>query len=122
MLHYPDFIKPEIISIGPLSVRWYGLMYVIGFVLGFQAFKKQIRDGYFTVNYRQCENFITYLIVGMVLGARSFYIIFYNLQEYLDHPMDIFKIWNGGLSFHGAAIGMTIAAWLFGRHYKTLAN
>jgi phosphatidylglycerol:prolipoprotein diacylglycerol transferase len=93
-------------------------MYVVGYFLGFQIMKWRARMGLFKVSYRACESYITYLIIGMLLGARLMYVFVYNWDTYSQHPMDIFKVWQGGLSFHGAAIGMAVASYFFARAQK----
>jgi phosphatidylglycerol:prolipoprotein diacylglycerol transferase len=127
MLPYHDIAKEiftipafEIASktIGPLSVRWYGFMYVLGYLIAFRLLKTRARIGLFKVSYRGCENLITYMIVGMLLGARFTYALVYNWDYYSVNPLHILRIWEGGLSFHGAAMGMVVAGILFSRRYK----
>ncbi len=117
MISYPN-IKPEIFSIGPLKLRWYGLMYVIGFFLGFYLLKKRAARGLIRIDYRACESFISYLIFGMLLGARLVYCLIYNWPQYSANPVEIFYVWEGGLSFHGAALGMVASCALFARKFK----
>jgi phosphatidylglycerol---prolipoprotein diacylglyceryl transferase len=123
MISYPDWISPNIISlslpvVGDLAIRWYSVMYLVGYVLGFFIFRKRVREGLFRIREVELDSFISHLIIGMLIGARVFYVIFYNFHEYSVDPLQIFAIWKGGLSFHGAAVGMTIGCWLFGRRYK----
>lgn len=117
MIRYPE-ISPELISIGPLKIRWYGLMYVLGFFVGFQVLKWRIRQGLFRTSYKDAENYVTYLIVGMLLGARLVYVFVYDWETYSSNLLQIFYIWQGGLSFHGAMLGMVTAGWLYGRSRK----
>ncbi|MGB0453694.1 MAG: prolipoprotein diacylglyceryl transferase [Bacteriovoracaceae bacterium] len=112
------WIDPVIFSLGPLQVRWYGLMYVIGFLLGTQICKKLARDGFFKVAPEKVDTLITYLIIGMFIGARIFYVFIYNWDEYSQNLGDIFAVWKGGLSFHGALTGMLAAGYLFARKFK----
>ncbi len=116
MIPYPK-ISPEIFSIGPLSLRWYGLMYVIGFVVGFHILRARIRQGYLKVSMQYADTYITYIVVGMLLGARLVYVFVYNWEYYSVHPGEILALWSGGLSFHGAALGMLISSWLYARRY-----
>ncbi len=117
MISYPN-IKPEIFSIGPITVRWYGLMYVVGYVLGYLMVRNRAQRGLLRVNYKACESFITYMIVGMLVGARVIYALVYNWDYYSENLLHVFRIWEGGLSFHGAAIGMIVASALFARAHK----
>ena len=117
MIPYPN-ISPDIIKFGGLAIRWYSVMYLLGYVIGFKIFKNRREHGLFRVSQAGLDNFITYLVVGMLLGARIFYIIFYNLDFYLSNPSELIMIWHGGLSFHGALVGMVTAAWLFAKKYK----
>lgn len=105
-------------TIGPFSVRWYGFMYVLGYLIAFQLLKSRARSGLLKLSYRGCESMITYMIVGMLLGARITYALVYNWDYYSINPLHILRIWEGGLSFHGAAIGMAIAGILFARNYR----
>lgn len=114
MLTYPN-IDPVIFKLGPLAVRWYGLMYIIGFLavhmlVGYQARKYKLSK--LAEKYEDL-NFV--LILSLILGARLGYILFYNFPYYLDHPLEIFAVWQGGLSFHGALLGMLVGAGLFCR-------
>ncbi len=114
MLTYPR-IDPVIFRLGPLAVRWYGLMYVLGFLavhllVGYQSRKYKLEK--LAKNY---EDLDFYLILSLILGARIGYILFYNLTYYLHHPAEMIAIWKGGLSFHGALIGLLFGGWLFCR-------
>ena len=117
MLPYPN-ISPEIITIGPFALRWYGLMYVLGFVFGFHILKARIRKGFFKLPFEHADSYITYLVVGMLLGARLVYVFVYNWPYYSMHPGEIMALWSGGLSFHGAMIGMILSSWLFGKKHN----
>jgi len=117
MIAYPD-IPAEIISFGPLKVRWYGLMYVIGYLLAYQILKFRARKGIVKLNYRACESLITYNVISMLIGARLVYVFIYNFAYYKDNLHEVFYLWQGGLSFHGAAIGMITGCWLFARRFE----
>ncbi|MEO5668464.1 MAG: prolipoprotein diacylglyceryl transferase [Bdellovibrionota bacterium] len=117
MIAYPK-ISPEIFSIGPITLRWYGMMYVIGFIFGFHILKARIRAGYLRVSMQFADTYITYVVIGMLLGARLVYVFVYNWPHYSTHPGEILAVWSGGLSFHGAALGMMIASWLYSKNYK----
>jgi phosphatidylglycerol:prolipoprotein diacylglycerol transferase len=111
MITYPS-IKPEIFSIGPLSIRWYGLMYLIGFLLSIFLVKFQIARRGLQFKEEFVETLYSYLIFGLLLGGRLGYVLFYNPGYYLEHPSEIIAIWQGGMSFHGALIGTLAAGWI----------
>lgn len=117
MIAYPK-ISPDILSVGPITLRWYGMMYVIGFVFGFHILKARIRAGFMKVSLEYADTYITYVVLGMLLGARLVYVFVYNWPHYSENPGEILAVWSGGLSFHGAALGMMLASWLYARNYK----
>lgn len=120
MIPYPHF-KPYIVKIGPLEFRWYGLMYVLGFVTSYLLFQYQVKHGKRKIEnltHQVVENLYFWAILALVLGARIGYVIFYNLPYYLQNPLKIFAVWEGGMSFHGGLIGVVIAGVLFCRKYK----
>ena len=112
---------PVAIEILSIEIRWYSLAYIIGILLGWVLSKKIfISDP--KVN-EKFDDYITYLILGIIIGGRLGYILFYNLSFYLNNPLDIFKIWEGGMSFHGGVIGIIIATILFAKkNYQNLFN
>jgi phosphatidylglycerol:prolipoprotein diacylglycerol transferase len=112
MIQYPH-IDPEIFRIGPLAIRWYGLMYLIGFIASMLLVRHQIARQ--KLNRRQdfVETLYSYLILGLLLGGRLGYVIFYNPGYYFEHPLEIVAIWQGGMAFHGALIGTIIAGLIF---------
>jgi len=114
MLTYPQ-IDPVIFSLGPLKVRWYGLMYVFGFAAAYLLVARQIRTYRlkFIEDHFEDLNFV--LIIGLILGARLGYVVFYNTGYYLHNPGEIFAVWQGGMSFHGALLGLVTAGVLFCR-------
>jgi phosphatidylglycerol---prolipoprotein diacylglyceryl transferase len=111
-------IDPVLISLGPIQVRWYGLMYVIGFVITAQLLKVLVRDGIFNIKRERIDPFVSYMIIGMFLGARLTYVFVYNWEYYSQHFDQILAVWRGGLSFHGAIIGFALAGWFFARREK----
>ena len=117
MIPYPK-ISPEIIKIGPLSIRWYGLMYLIGFICSYLIVKREIKRRGLQVEKDFLENLYFYLILGLLLGARLGYVLFYNLPHYLKHPLEVFAIWQGGMSFHGGLIGVILSALFFTKAKK----
>ncbi len=114
---YPS-ISPEILSIGPISLRWYGMMYVVGYIIGYFLVKRQILKGILKVPLQAGENLMTFMIVGMILGARIVYALAYNWNYYSENLLEIFAVWKGGLSFHGAALGMIVVSAIFARKHK----
>jgi phosphatidylglycerol:prolipoprotein diacylglycerol transferase len=106
-------INPILIELGPFRLSWYGLMYVFGFAASYFLVRYQIRRKDFGISKMEVENLYFYLILGLVIGARLGYVLFYDLKMYLKDPLEIFAIWHGGMSFHGGLIGVLIVAILF---------
>ncbi len=103
---------PVAIEIFSFEIRWYSLAYIVGILLGWYLAKKifiynNIKDKF--------DDYVTYVIIGLILGGRLGYIIFYDLGYYLDNFFDIFKIWQGGMSFHGGVIGIIVSSFLFAK-------
>ncbi|QDQ86355.1 prolipoprotein diacylglyceryl transferase [Alcaligenaceae bacterium SJ-26] len=117
MLQHPAF-DPIAFSIGPLAVHWYGLMYLLGFSLAWLLGRWRINHGLSRLSLRDLEDLIFYCVVGVVLGGRLGYILFYKFDYYLAHPADILKVWEGGMAFHGGLLGVVIALLLFARSRK----
>ncbi|MDA8163792.1 MAG: prolipoprotein diacylglyceryl transferase [Desulfobacteraceae bacterium] len=117
MIPYPH-IDPVIFRLGPLQVRWYGLMYLLGFSATWLLVRRQIRQFGLERLGGHFEDLNFVLIVGLVLGARLGYVLFYNLPYYLAHPRDILATWQGGMSFHGGLLGMVLGGYLFCRAKK----
>ncbi len=117
MIPYPN-ISPEIVRIGPFAVRWYGMMYLIGFASSYFLVRYQIKKKGLKISKDCVESLYSYLILGLLLGARLGYVVFYNLSYYIQHPLEIFAIWHGGMSFHGGLIGSVIAGILFCKKLK----
>ncbi|MCX5806213.1 MAG: prolipoprotein diacylglyceryl transferase [Proteobacteria bacterium] len=111
MIQYPD-IDPVIIKVGPLAVRWYGLMYILGFVSSYLLVMYQIKKKALKIERAQIDDLYFYLILGLIVGARLGYICFYNLSFYLGNPLEVFVLWHGGMSFHGGLIGTFIAGYI----------
>jgi phosphatidylglycerol:prolipoprotein diacylglycerol transferase len=117
MIPYPK-INPEIVRIGPFAVRWYGLMYLLGFAVSYLLVKYQIKKKSLQLPKDFLDSLYSYIILGLLLGARMGYVLFYDLPSYLRHPLEIFAVWHGGMSFHGGLIGCIIAGILFTRKFK----
>ncbi|RUM90871.1 MAG: prolipoprotein diacylglyceryl transferase [Thermodesulfatator sp.] len=125
MIPYPR-IDPVIVHIGPLALRWYGLMYLLGFFASFYLVKKQIAEELGTSDRKRLaaeqallDGIIVALVAGVILGGRLGYVLFYNLSYFLEHPAEILATWHGGMSFHGGAVGVMIAGWLYCRLHNT---
>lgn len=114
MLPYPE-IDPIIFSIGPLAIRWYGLMYVIGFIAAWMLAAKRAVKPWSVIQPKQVDDLIFYCMIGVIVGGRLGYSIFYGFEYWLDDPLYVFKITEGGMSFHGGLIGVMAAIWLYGR-------
>lgn len=112
MMKYPQ-IDPVLIHIGPLQVRWYGLMYIIGFVLGYFVAVWISQRRKYDMTKSEIEDLVAYCVIGLIVGARVGYCLFYNLGFYLDYPLKVFAVWEGGMSFHGGLIGLILAGWLY---------
>jgi len=108
---------PVLIDFGLLTIRWYSLAYIFGILLGWWYGKKIIVKRFELENskdeLKEFDNLITYIIISIIIGGRIGYVIFYNLKYYLNNPIDIIKIWEGGMSFHGALIGIIVGTYLF---------
>ena len=104
---------PVAFQIFSFEIRWYSLAYIVGILLGwflskkFFIFKQKVREKF--------DNYLTYLILGLIIGGRLGYVVFYNLEFYINNLLDVFKIWQGGMSFHGGVIGIIIASYLFAK-------
>ncbi|MEH6502310.1 MAG: prolipoprotein diacylglyceryl transferase [Cycloclasticus sp.] len=115
MLSYPN-IDPVAISLGSLKIHWYGLMYLVGFAGAW--FLGRIRSRKIGWSDEQIDDLIFYSAMGVVLGGRVGYVLFYNFPEFVENPIILFKIWQGGMSFHGGLMGVLVAMSLFGRKYQ----
>lgn len=109
-------VSPEIISFGPIHIRWYGLLFATSFIIGFKImewiYKKEKK------NLDDLNDLIWYMILGTVIGARLGHVLFYNPGFYLTHPIEILMVWKGGLASHGAAIGILTAIYLYSKKKK----
>jgi len=115
MLIYPE-IDPVAVSLGPLKVHWYGLMYLIGFLAAWGLGRYRAKKMGWTAE--QLDDVIFYAALGVVLGGRIGYVLFYNFHEFISEPIILFKVWQGGMSFHGGLIGVLLAMLFFGKKYN----
>ncbi len=111
-------IDPVLLHLGPLEIRYYGLAYVLGFVLSYFLLKHLIKKKQVAMSVEELDNLVLYVAIGLLLGSRIFYFIFYNFGMLLENPLHLFKIWEGGMSFHGGLIGVITAGIIFCRQYK----
>jgi len=116
-MNYPH-INPVAIKIGPLPIHWYGLMYLVGFAAAWWLGRRKARQLGAPWSERAVEDLIFYGALGVILGGRIGYVLFYNFEEFLSHPTVLFKVWEGGMSFHGGVIGVMIALWFFARRFQ----
>ncbi len=117
MLSYPE-IDPVIFSIGPLQLRWYSLMYIIGLSAAYWFLRYSSRKGTLKATYEQIEGIMGSALFGLILGARLTYVFVYNFDHYMSHPEEILQVWKGGLSFHGALIGICLSVLWYCRKQK----
>ena len=109
-----DPVAFEILS---LEIRWYSLAYIIGIIIGWSLCKKIfIKNSDISEKF---DDYITYLIIGIILGGRLGYVIFYNLEYYIHNSFQIFKLWQGGMSFHGGLLGVIAAIFIFSKNKNT---
>jgi phosphatidylglycerol:prolipoprotein diacylglycerol transferase len=111
-----DF-DPVLISLGPVQVRWYGLMYVVGFLVGAKMFAHLCKTNFIKTEPEKADIIMTYALIGMFIFARLFYVVIYN-WEGTNSFIDAIAVWRGGLSFHGAAVGFILATILFCKKFK----
>ncbi len=120
-----DPISPVAFSVFGLDVRWYALAYIAGFICGYYLFRYLMRRANAPVNLdkHQLDDLLTAIILGVIVGGRLGYVLFYNLAFFIAHPLEIFAVWHGGMSFHGGLIGVIIATFLYSRKlYKSGAQ
>jgi phosphatidylglycerol:prolipoprotein diacylglycerol transferase len=117
MFIYPE-IDPIAIELGPLAVRWYGLMYVIGFLGGWWLGRIQAKRPWSPVTAQQVDDLVTWIALGVILGGRVGSVIFYNFGDFIERPLMILEIWKGGMSFHGGMLGVALAMWIYARKYE----
>lgn len=119
LIDFPVF-DPVAIAIGPLAIRWYALAYICGIVIGWLYArsllkKERLWGGPAPISLVQLDDFILWATLGIIVGGRSGYVLFYNLPHFIEHPLDIFQLWNGGMSFHGGFMGCVVAVIWFAR-------
>lgn len=128
MIIHPNF-DPVAIHLGPLAVRWYGLMYLVGFILAIVVGRLRLKLPHVAAqgwSAKDIDDMMFYGVLGVVLGGRLGYVLFYKAGYYFSHPLDIFRVWEGGMSFHGGFLGVTLAmalfAWQRKRHWLEVTD
>lgn len=120
------FIDPIALSIGPLQFRWYGIMYMLAFLLGWWLARRRAARPWSTWTPAQVDDLLTLVMLGVILGGRLGYVLFYDLPAYMADPLEIFRVWNGGMSFHGGLLGVLAAfalyAWRSGRNFMDVSD
>ncbi len=114
MIHWS--VNPILIDMGPVQIRWYGLCFLSGFLIGYQMMKWMCRREGKPVE--ALDSLLTYLIIGTIIGARLGHVLFYDPGYYFSHPLEILQVWKGGLASHGGTLGVFLALWLFSRNFK----
>ncbi len=117
MVTYPD-IDPVALSLGPLKVHWYGLMYLVGFAGAWILGRRRASKPGSGWTPAMVDDVIFYSVIGIIAGGRLGYMLFYGFDQILANPINLLKIWEGGMSFHGGLIGVLIAMWLFARRCR----
>jgi phosphatidylglycerol---prolipoprotein diacylglyceryl transferase len=125
VLQFPQF-DPIAVSLGPFAIRWYALAYIVGIVLGWVYARKILRTeklwgGPAPISVVQFDDYVLWVTLGIILGGRAGYVLFYNLPHFIAHPLEIFQLWQGGMSFHGGFLGCVAAVLLFGWRNKVPA-
>ena len=114
MLQHPDF-DPVAVAIGPVAIHWYGIMYLVAFASAWGLGSWRAGRPNSPLQRGQMEDLIFYGALGVVLGGRFGYVFFYNFDQFLQNPLWLFKVWEGGMSFHGGMLGVTLAMWWYAR-------
>jgi phosphatidylglycerol:prolipoprotein diacylglycerol transferase len=118
-LAFPDLgLSPVALHIGPFDLRWYSLAYLSGIFVGYWYVLKLLKQPGAPMARRHADDLVFYAALGVILGGRLGYVLFYNLGEYLRHPVEILKLWDGGMSFHGGVIGTSLGIIYFAHKQK----
>jgi phosphatidylglycerol:prolipoprotein diacylglycerol transferase len=118
MLVHPNF-DPIAFSLGPIAVRWYGVMYLVGFATAFALGRYRIKRGLSgRVTTSVLDDLLFYVVLGVILGGRLGYVLFYKPGYYFEHPLEIFAVWQGGMAFHGGFFGVLAAIWFLARKHQ----
>ncbi|MCH2549109.1 MAG: prolipoprotein diacylglyceryl transferase [Alphaproteobacteria bacterium] len=116
-MSFPN-IDPVAITLGSIAIRWYSLAYIFGLLAGYWYINQLIKRPPPVLTQNQLSKFFSWVIVAVICGGRLGYVIFYQGSYYIEHPIKVFYLWEGGMSFHGGIIGVIIAVWVFSRQHK----
>ena len=108
-------IDPVLLTLGPFEIRYYGLVYVLGFIIAYVWLRYMVKHKKINLDNDELDTLIIYLMLGVIIGSRLFHIMFWEPSYYLAHPLQMLEIWKGGMAFHGGLIGVIVATWLFSR-------
>ena len=111
-------IDPVLVQIGPFAIRWYALAYITGIVAGWMLARRLVALPPVVATRQQVDDFVTWATLGIILGGRLGYVFFYRADHYLFHPLEILQVWQGGMSFHGGALGVIVALILYCRQQR----
>jgi phosphatidylglycerol:prolipoprotein diacylglycerol transferase len=111
-------LNPILLSLGPIEIRWYGLMYVLSFIIVYIYARAVVKHKKLNLSLKELDDLMIWLVAAMIIGARLFEVVFYNHSYYLANPSEIIAIWHGGLSFHGGLAGVLIVGYVFARKKK----
>jgi phosphatidylglycerol:prolipoprotein diacylglycerol transferase len=117
MWTFPGF-DPIAVQLGPLAIRWYGLMYLVGFAGGWWLARRRAARPWSPVRPEQVDDLVFYVALGVILGGRLGYMLFYGFDQLVENPLNLFRIWEGGMSFHGGFLGVVAALALYARRLK----
>ena len=116
MIAYPQ-VDPVLLQVGPLAIRWYGLMYSVAFLVGWPLLLARARRFLPRLSHNDASDLMIWILLGVVLGGRVGYILFYQLDYYLDNPLAMLRVWEGGMAFHGGLMGVLTVCVLFSRRH-----
>ncbi|MFC7473237.1 prolipoprotein diacylglyceryl transferase [Dankookia sp. GCM10030260] len=111
-------IDPVLVQVGPFAIRWYALAYIAGIVAGWMLARRLVALAPVVATRQQVDDFVTWATLGIIIGGRLGYVLFYRADHYLFHPLEILMVWQGGMSFHGGALGVIAALVLFCRQQR----
>jgi phosphatidylglycerol---prolipoprotein diacylglyceryl transferase len=114
MMNYPN-INPVALDIGIVKIHWYGISYVVGILAAWLLLRYRAKQAYWSYNHEQISDLIFYAMLGIIIGGRLGSVLFYNFSDYLQRPVEIFYLQQGGMSFHGGLLGVIVAVWFFAR-------
>jgi len=116
-LDFPN-ISPILVSFGPIAIRWYSIAYLLGIFIGWFLISKKIDDKKTVLTKEVLEDYTFWLVIGIVLGGRFAYVLFYAFDYFVRNPLSVFKVWEGGMSFHGGLLGVIAVSLIFAKKYK----